>query len=100
MIYCMVSKNKPRIFPETTAPAVLSGVLWAVAQAAWFVANENLSYPESFPLVCLGPGIVASLWGVFLFGEIQGTRNYLLLCANFALAIGAVIMIVFSSGNV
>lgn len=100
LLYAGCTCNKPTVFPQTSAPAVISGILWAVAQAAWFVANENLSYPESFPLVCLGPGMVASLWGVFLFKEITGTRNYILLCVNFAFAIGAVAMIVLSSGKI
>jgi len=96
-IYAVATGNRPKVFAETAAPAVVSGVLWAIAQVAWFLANENLSYVESFPIITLLPSAVASLWGVFLYGEIQGTRNYLLLAAYFVLAAATVSMIVISS---
>ena len=52
--------------------------MWGVADALWFVANEKLGFVVAFPIVLAGPGIVASLWGIFLLRELEGTRNFVL----------------------
>ena len=52
-------------------PAMLSGVMWAIAQVCWFVANGALGFSIAFPLITSGPGLVAALVGIVLFGEIQ-----------------------------
>lgn len=75
---------------------MLSGCMWAVAQSAWFVANNNLSLVVAFPLVSMGPGLVGALWGVFVFKEITGRKNYLVLIAAFFVAMAAAIMLVLS----
>tara|TARA_B110001452_G_scaffold169757_1_gene142013 strand:+ start:534 stop:1034 length:501 start_codon:yes stop_codon:yes gene_type:complete len=62
--------------------------LAAVADALWFVANEKLGFVVAFPIVLAGPGIVASLWSIFLLGELRGARN-LLLTALVALLVVA-----------
>ena len=31
LIYCLVKRNKPDLYPEAVGPGFLSGVLWAVA---------------------------------------------------------------------
>ena len=77
---------------------MLSGVMWAVAQTSWFVANNDLSLVIAFPLVSMGPGIVGALWGVFAFKEITGTRNYLILLAAVAVAGIAAVVLVVSKG--
>ena len=73
--------------PPTTAPSFVAR-LAAVADALWFVANEKLGFIVAFPIVLAGPGIVASLWSIFLLGELRGTRN-LLLTALVALLVVA-----------
>jgi glucose uptake protein GlcU len=64
--------------------AFASGVMWAGANAAWFVANTNLGLVVSYPLIALGPCVVASVVGAVLFGELRGKRNMILLSAAFA----------------
>ena len=64
-------------------PALASGFVWSIAQIGWFVANTNLGLTMSFPLVCLGPSIVANTWGILLFKEIQGRRNFIFLGVGF-----------------
>ena len=49
-----------------------------MADALWFVANEKLGFVVAFPIVLAGPGIVASLWSIFLLRELEGTRNFVL----------------------
>lgn len=83
VIYCIYKKNRPQIYPQSILPAMIAGTLWAVAQSGWFVGNANLGLTVAFPIICTGPGIVGSLWGVFLFKEIQGVRNFAWLIAAF-----------------
>ena len=59
-------------------PALASGIMWGVGDALWFVANEKLGFVVAFPIVLAGPGIVASLWSIFLLRELEGTRNFVL----------------------
>lgn len=96
MLYCAVTKNKPWVSKELCLPAWISGIMWAIAQSSWFVANEKLSLPIAFPLVSVGPGLIASLWGVFVFGEIKGTRNFAILGTAFAISITSSILIAMS----
>jgi len=95
-IYCAYKRNKPAIYPELILPALASGIMWAIAQSAFFVANDNLQLIISFPLIATGPGLVASLWGVFVFKEIRGKRNYAFLTLGFTITIIAVILITLS----
>jgi len=79
LVYCAVIKNRPRVYPGAILPGFLSGVMWAIADGAWFVANSALSEAVAFPIITTGPGVIASLWGVFVFKEIQGKRNLVIL---------------------
>jgi hypothetical protein len=46
--------------------------------------------------VSVGPGLVGALWGVFVFREIRGMKNYMLVVGGFALTITASILIAAS----
>lgn len=96
IIYCIVKKNKPQINPESVLPGFVCGCAWAIAQISWFIANEELQQVVSFPIVTTGPGIVAALGGVFLFGEIKGRRNYLILSSACAVTLVGVVLIALS----
>ena len=39
---------------------------------------RELGFVVAFPIVLAGLGIVASLWGIFLLRELEGTRNFAL----------------------
>ena len=75
---------------------MLSGVIWATAQTSWFIANNDLSLVVAFPIVAMGPGIVASIWGVTVYKEITGKRNYIILLAAFIVAAISATMLVIS----
>ena len=79
IVYCIYNGNQAAIYPKAIVPAFISGVMWAVAQVSWFVANGALGFAISFPIIACGPGLVASLWGIFAFGEIRGYRNYIVI---------------------
>lgn len=69
--------------------------MWAIAQVAWFVANSRLGFTTSFPIITTGPGIIANLWGVLLFKEIEGRRNFTILLCAIAVSIAGVVLIAF-----
>jgi len=80
----------PTLFPECDhgkliVPAFISGIGWAVGEVSWFIANTNLGLVVTFPIITLGPGIVSCMWGVLLFGEIRGARNFALLALAFGM---------------
>ena len=87
LAYCCYKRSTPVLYPRVILPGFLSGLMWAAAQTAWFVANASLSVAVAFPLITSGPGIVSSLWGVFVFKEITGRRNFAVLGAAISLAL-------------
>jgi glucose uptake protein GlcU len=100
ILYCMLKKNRPRLYPQCILPGILSGIMWGVADAAWFIANSALSEAVSFPIITSvsssmliynristippqGPGIIGALWGILVFKEIQACIfNSDLFCNN------------------
>lgn len=89
LLYCAVMKNKPRIYPQAILPGFASGIIWATAQSSWFVANAALGMPLAFPLINSGPGLIAALWGVFVFKEISGRRDLMILGMAFCMTISS-----------
>ena len=98
VVYCVAKRGSPLINNKLTLPAMVSGVMWAIAQTMWFLANGPLSVSVSFPLITSGPGIISALWGVFVFGEISGTRNYVVLCTAIVTAVTGCVLIGLSKG--
>ncbi|XP_038204315.1 transmembrane protein 144 isoform X1 [Arvicola amphibius] len=99
--YCVAMRNRPNLYPEAILPGFLSGVLWAIATCCWFIANHSLSAVISFPIITAffyfkGPGLIAALWGIFIFKEIQGLRNYLLLLLAFCIILSGALCTAFS----
>ena len=73
--------------------------MWGVAQTCWFVANDALSMSVAFPLITSGPGVVSAAWGVLVFKEIKGGRNYSVLALAVSLTIAGCVMIGMSRGD-
>ena len=96
LVYSGASKNSPAVYRHIVVPGFLSGVIWAVAEVAWFVANENLSFTVSFPIITTGPSIVGSLWGVLVFKEIRGKKKILVLIGAICVTLVGVIFISLS----
>ncbi|XP_014800072.1 PREDICTED: transmembrane protein 144 [Calidris pugnax] len=96
LIYCAVKKNKPNVYPQAILPGFISGVLWAIASCCWFIANHYLSAVVSFPIITAGPGLVAAMWGVLVFKEIKGLKNYLLLSVAFCIILSGSLSTAFS----
>eukprot|EP00937_MAST-01D_sp_MAST-1D-sp2_P002549 g2549.t1 len=98
IMYCVATGNRPRMYPRVVVPGFVSGVMWAIAQVSWFVANECLSYSVTFPLVTGGPGLIGAAVGVY-FGEIKGRRNFALLGTSLVLTIIADALIASSRSD-
>ncbi|XP_006917062.1 transmembrane protein 144 [Pteropus alecto] len=96
LAYCITMKNNPKLYPEAVLPGFLSGVLWAIASCSWFIANHTLSAVVSFPIITAGPGFVAAMWSVFIFKEIQGLQNYLLMIFAFFIILSGALCSAFS----
>ncbi|KAM3866974.1 transmembrane protein 144b [Diretmus argenteus] len=82
VIYCAAMNNRPRVYSRAILPALLSGLMWAMATYCWFLANNYLSAVITYPIVTAGYGLVAALWGSLVFREIRGFGN----CFIFVLA--------------
>jgi glucose uptake protein GlcU len=87
------SDKYPDLRQETVIPAIISGIMWGIAQAAWFVANRELSLAIAFPIISTMPAIIAASIGYFYFGEMQGERNVKLLIASNLMRIVSVLFI-------
>jgi glucose uptake protein GlcU len=70
--------------------------MWGIAEISWFIANQELGFSVAFPLITSGPGFIGALWGIFVFKEITGQRNLIVLCAAFLVTLPALIMISLS----
>lgn len=93
VVYAAFKRNRPNIIdPTAILPALLSGLLWGCAQAAWFVANAALGEPIAFPIITTIPALLATLCGLIFFKEIKGKRNYLLLVLAFCVTATGVIL--------
>jgi len=96
VVYLCVMRKSAYVKVEVILPGVASGAMWAVAQAAWFKANQELSMVLAFPLISTLPGIVALLWGVLFFGELQSRRSRRFAAVAVALRVPSVVCIAMS----
>lgn len=51
LLYCLATKNTPKIYTDATFPGIISGMIWAIAQISWFFANADLGQATSFPII-------------------------------------------------
>ncbi|TKR64497.1 hypothetical protein L596_025017 [Steinernema carpocapsae] len=77
--YLAYTRNRPFVNSRTILPSFTAGIMWAMAQLSWFLANDRLSQSITFPINSMVPGVCAALWSVFYFKEIEGRRNLRLL---------------------
>jgi len=84
---------------EVVLPGLAAGLLWGIAQVAWFKANGALSYVVAFPIIVGVPGVLAAFWGCVLFGENRGRRNLSILALVIAVQAVGVMCIAFSKGS-
>lgn len=93
--------NGPNGFMFINAPLIIPafgcGVIWAIAQIGWFIANDNLSMSIAFPIVCAIPAIIGNAWGLFVFNEVQtNPKNLAVLGSGITLTVIASILTALS----
>ncbi|CAD5113163.1 DgyrCDS2352 [Dimorphilus gyrociliatus] len=98
-IYCIFMKNKPRVYPKAILPGIISGIMWGIADAGWFIANKVLSAPISFPIITTAPPLIGVLWGTLVFKEIRGKKNYALLILAGLITIAGAVLTGLSKGD-
>jgi len=97
LVYCLYSSNQPRFYPKVTFPGFISGVMWGSAQICWFIANSSLSMIQSFPIISILPSVVSFFWGIVIFKEFTGRRNYLLFATGYFVTAVSILCTVLSS---
>ncbi|CAG9532688.1 unnamed protein product [Cercopithifilaria johnstoni] len=93
IIYVVTKRNKPMINHQIILPAFASGVMWAIAQISWFVANNYIAQSISFPINSMVPGVIGALWSVIYFKEIRGIQNLKTLSAAIIITLAGAIII-------
>ncbi|CAO4375465.1 unnamed protein product [Caenorhabditis nigoni] len=78
-IYACVKKNTPLVNAELSMPSIVSGILYGIAVTTFFMANQHLDQVIAYPILSKAPGIIVSLWAIFLFKEIQGKKDIIQL---------------------
>eukprot|EP01084_Bolivina_argentea_P130771 230874_1 len=70
LLYWTFKRQKPNFhFKKTFVPGIISGILWGIANVINIYAIEFIGYAIAFPIRQCGI-IIASIFGVFVFGEI------------------------------
>ncbi|EPB66389.1 hypothetical protein ANCCEY_14519 [Ancylostoma ceylanicum] len=93
VIVVCVGRNRPFINPELTLPSLTSGMIYAVATYCFFLANQHLDQTIAYPILSKAPGVVVSLWAVFLFNEIKGCRDLTALVVGICTTITGIALI-------
>uniref|UniRef100_A0A914S1J9 Transmembrane protein 144 n=1 Tax=Parascaris equorum TaxID=6256 RepID=A0A914S1J9_PAREQ len=93
IVYVLYKRNRPFVNNRSILPAYITGTMWAIAQTAWFVANDRFSQAITFPINAMVPGVCAALWSVFYFREIEGQRNLRIMSAAISITmLGAILV--------
>ncbi|CAF1465850.1 unnamed protein product, partial [Didymodactylos carnosus] len=79
IVYAAAKGNRPSINPSICLPAMVSGIMWAIANIGFIVAISALKQAVAYPIVSVLPGIVTSLWSLFYFREIREKRSLIFL---------------------
>ncbi|EKE36889.1 hypothetical protein ENUP19_0010G0011 [Entamoeba nuttalli] len=95
--YTFAFRNNPFVYPQTIVPALLSGIITGIGTVTWFIAANNIPYSASFPIITSGPILLSSVWGIVVFGEIRGWKNFLLFGCGTVTLIAGIVCIVVSS---
>jgi len=97
LVYCLATRNHPMFYPQATFPGFISGLMWATAQICWFIANSSLKMVLTYPIISILPSVVSFFWGVVVFKEFSGRRNYIFFGIAYALSFASIACTVLSS---
>jgi hypothetical protein len=96
LIYCLLKRNQPEIYPNMILPSIVSGAMWALASCGWMIATAYLGFTVGYVLVAIGPMLVNSFWTTVVFREIKGIKNIVILLFSLSIALAGVILLALS----
>lgn len=96
-IYVAIRQKKSYMPCNIIVPAIWSGMIWGVAQVAWFQANLDLGFSVAFPVIASLPGIIGLAIGVCCFKEVEGFSARVLAGLGLLLRIPGVVLIAVSA---
>jgi glucose uptake protein GlcU len=92
-----VRGTEPPFVPlRAMLPAILCGVVWAVAGSGTMIAVAELGYSVGFPLCLNGAFLVNIMWSVLYFKEVRGKRDLQLFAVAAGLDVVGSVMIALS----
>ena len=88
----LIRRELPKFaFKECVPLGLLSGLIWNISNTASILAIGSIGFNIALPLMQCGL-FVAGLWGIFLFGEINGRSQWIYWVSGVTLAVGAVLL--------
>lgn len=97
MCYVAIRGKKSYTPRSLVIPALSSGVIWGIAQVAWFQANLDLGFSVSFPVIASLPGVIGLLIGICCFGEVESFWSRVFAALGLLLRIPGVVPIALSA---
>jgi len=97
VVYSAVMRERRYMPRRMILPAIASGILWGIAQVAWFQANIDLGFSVAFPIIGSLTGIVGLIVGMAFFGEVKSNRGRLWSFVGLALRLPGVVLIAIST---
>ena len=88
IIYCLFKKNRPYVNPSSILPGCANGWIWGIGVCCFQFSNSVLSQAITFPIALGLQSLFGVLYGVFLFREIYGKRNFIVLAIGFVSTVG------------
>ena len=96
-IYITVKGKKSHMSRQLIVPSLVSGVIWGIAQVAWFQANIEVGFAIAFPIIGSLPGIIGLFIGCCCLGEVRTTRSRIFSLVGLLLRVPGVLLIALSS---
>lgn len=96
LVYVVTQRKQSHMPRQLVLPSLVSGVIWAIAQVAWFQANIDLGFTIAFPIIGSLPGIIGLLIGFCFLGEIRTRRSRILALLGLILRVPGVLLIALS----
>ena len=96
-VYITVRGKKSQLPRQLIVPSLVSGVIWGIAQVAWFQANIEVGFAIAFPIIGSLPGIIGLFIGCCCLGEVRTTRSRIFSLVGLLLRVPGVLLIALSS---
>jgi len=97
LIYVAIKGRKSHMSCKLILPSLASGVIWGIAQVAWFQANIELGFAVAFPIIGSLPGIIGLFIGLCCLGEVKTCRSRIFAGLGMLLRVPGVLLIALST---